>query len=154
MKMLLRNLTFAAITASLLWTNIQAPGQNPAPKIPPASSLVTYEDVTEKSGINFKHSFGEQKLSSMLEATGSGCAWIDYNNDGLLDLYVVSGRYIEGVTRFSKPDGIDATNHLYRNNGDGTFTDVTTQAGVGGKGFGKGLHPCAARTNQRAVNIE
>jgi hypothetical protein len=100
---------------------------------------VTYEDVTEKAGINFKHSFGEQKLSSMLEATGSGCAWIDYNNDGLLDLYVVSGRYIDGVTRFSKPDGVDATNHLYRNNGDGTFTDVTAQAGVGGKGFGMGV---------------
>ena len=40
-----------------------------------------------------------------MEATGSGCAWIDYNNDGLLDLYVLSGRYIEGVTKFSKPDG-------------------------------------------------
>jgi hypothetical protein len=74
-----------------------------------------------------------------MEATGSGCAWIDYNNDGLLDLYVVSGRYVDGVTKFSKPDGVDATNHLYRNNGDGTFTDVTAQAGVGGKGFGMGV---------------
>jgi len=51
-----------------------------------------------------------------MEATGSGCAWIDYNNDGLLDLYVVSGRYIDGVTKFSKPEGVEATNHLYRNN--------------------------------------
>ncbi len=103
------------------------------------SALPTFEDVTEKSGINFRHSFGEQKLSSIMEATGSGCAWIDYNNDGLLDLYVVSGRYVDGVTKFSKPDGVDATNHLYRNNGDGTFTDVTAQAGVGGKGFGMGV---------------
>jgi hypothetical protein len=101
--------------------------------------LPTFEDVTAKSGINFRHSFGEQKLSSIMEATGSGCAWIDYNNDGLLDLYVVSGRYVDGVTKFSKPDGVDATNHLYRNNGDGTFTDVTEQAGVGGKGFGMGV---------------
>ena len=38
-----------------------------------------------------------------MEATGSGCAWIDYNNDGLLDLYVVSGRYIDGVTNFPSP---------------------------------------------------
>jgi hypothetical protein len=103
------------------------------------SNLPTFEDVTEKSGINFRHSFGEQKLSSIMEATGSGCAWIDYNNDGLLDLYVVSGRYVDGVTKFSKPDGVEATNHLYRNNGDGTFTDVTEQAGVGGKGFGMGV---------------
>ena len=71
------------------------PGARPEPgaENPPPSSLVTYEDVTEKAGIHFKHSFGEQKLSSIMEATGSGCAWIDYNNDGLLDLYVVSGRY-------------------------------------------------------------
>jgi len=103
------------------------------------SSLPLFEDVTEKSGINFRHSFGEQKLSSILEATGSGCAWLDYNNDGLLDLYVVSGRYLDGLTNHSKPDGVDATNHLYRNNGDGTFTDVTAQAGVGGKGFGMGV---------------
>ena len=56
---------------------------------------------------------------------GTGCAWFDYNNDGLLDLYVLSGRYLDGVTDHSKPDGKDATNHLFRNNGDGTFTDVT-----------------------------
>lgn len=103
------------------------------------SFLPTFEDVTDKSGINFRHSFGEEKLSSILEATGSGCAWFDYNNDGLLDLYVVSGRYIDGLTNHSKPDGVGATNHLYRNNGDGTFTDVTAQAGVGGKGFGMGV---------------
>jgi hypothetical protein len=136
---LLRSLVLAAIAVSLLWTNLQAPAQSPAPKTPPPSSLVTYEDVTEKAGIHFKHSFGEQKLSSIMEATGSGCAWIDYNNDGLLDLYVVSGRYVDGVTKFSKPEGMEATNHLYRNNGDGTFTDVTAQAGVAGKGFGMGV---------------
>src|SRR5271157_1990698 len=113
--------------------------RDPAPQTGAAPALPTFEDVTEKSGINFRHSFGEQKLSSIMEATGSGCAWIDYNNDGLLDLYVVSGRYIDGATKFSKRDGVDATNHLYRNNGDGTFTDVTAQAGVGGKGFGMGV---------------
>jgi hypothetical protein len=114
-------------------------GHDPARQTATPSALPTFEDVTEKSGINFRHSFGEQKLSSIMEATGSGCAWIDYNNDGLLDLYVLSGRYVDGVTKFSKPDGVEATNHLYRNNGDGTFTDVTEQAGVGGKGFGMGV---------------
>jgi hypothetical protein len=109
---------------------------------PPTSAqqhFPTYEDVTEQCKIRFQHSFGEQKLSSILEATGSGCVWFDYNNDGLLDLYVLSGRYLEGVTDHSHPDGADATNHLYRNNGDGTFTDVTTQAGVAGKGFAMGV---------------
>ena len=104
-----------------------------------ASRYPSYENVTERSHIQFQHSFGEQKLSSILEATGSGCVWFDYNNDGLLDLYVLSGRYIDGVTDHSKADGKEATNHLYRNNGDGTFTDVTAQAGVPGKGFAMGV---------------
>jgi hypothetical protein len=78
-------------------------GQNPPLALP------QYEDVTAKSGIDFVQSFGEQKLSSLLESTGSGCAWLDYNNDGLLDLYVLSGRYLEGVTNNSKPDGKNAT---------------------------------------------
>jgi len=104
-----------------------------------SSHFPAFEDVTEKSKIQFRHSFGEQALSSILEATGSGAVWFDYNNDGLLDLYVLSGRYIEGVTDHSRADGKDATNHLYRNNGDGTFTDVTEQAGVAGKGFAMGV---------------
>jgi hypothetical protein len=126
-------------TSSPRHTTAANPARDAAKQAPVPSSLPTFEDVTEKSGINFRHSFGEQKLSSIMEATGSGCAWIDYNNDGLLDLYVVSGRYLEGTTKFSKPDGADATNHLYRNNGDGTFADVTAQVGVGGKGFGMGV---------------
>jgi len=104
-----------------------------------ATPFPKFEDVTRKSGINFQHSFGEKALSSIQEGTGSGCAWIDYNNDGFMDLYVVNGRHVDGLTDHSTPDGIDATNHLYRNNGDGTFTDVTTQAGVPGNGFGVGI---------------
>jgi hypothetical protein len=98
-----------------------------------------FEDVTKKSGINFQHSFGEKALSSIQEGTGAGCAWFDYNNDGWMDLYVMNGRHIDGLTDHSAPDGLTATNHLYRNNGDGTFTDVTTQAGVPGNGFGVGI---------------
>lgn len=140
----LRTLGIAAILWALLLTisgtaHAQKATETAISKDSPASHFPSFEDVTEKSKIRFHHSFGEQKLSSILEATGSGCAWIDYNNDGLLDLYVVSGRYIEGVTNHTKADGKDATNHLYRNNGDGTFTDVTEQAGVAGKGFAMGV---------------
>jgi hypothetical protein len=119
--------------ASLIPTQAQKPAATTAIRYP------SYENVTEKSRIQFQHSFGEQKLSSILEATGSGCVWFDYNNDGLLDLYVLSGRYIDGVTDHSKADGKDATNHLYRNNGDGTFAEVTAEAGVPGKGFAMGV---------------
>jgi hypothetical protein len=115
------------------------PAQAQKPATAPANRYPSYENVTEKSHIQFQHSFGEQKLSSILEATASGCVWFDYNNDGLLDLYALSGRYLDGVTDHSKADGKEATNHLYRNNGDGTFTDVTAETGVPGRGFAMGV---------------
>jgi hypothetical protein len=132
-----KRIVLALAGLGLLATGLRLSGQSPAPR-PATPALPTYEDASDKAGINFRHSFGEKKLSSIMEATGSGCVWFDYNNDGWLDLYVLSGRYMEGVTKFSKPDGTDATNHLYRNNGDGTFADVTAQAGVPGKDFGMG----------------
>jgi hypothetical protein len=100
-----------------------------------------FEDVTARAHIRFHHSFGETELSSIVESTGSGCAWLDYNNDGWLDLYLLSGRYLEGLTNHSDPDpaGEQAGNALYRNNGDGTFTDVTRAAGVAGHGFAMGV---------------
>ena len=132
-------LPVAAILLAMLAGIAYVLAPNSSGQTSAASRWPTYEDVTEKANLQFRHSFGEQKLSSIMESTGSGCVWFDYNNDGLLDLYVLSGRYLDGVTNHSKADGLDATNHLYRNNGDGTFTDVTAQAGVAGKGFAMGV---------------
>ena len=139
MRISRRQLLTLAAAGGPLWAARGLLGASVAPQAGAAPALPQFVDVTAKSGINFRHSFGEKELSSILEGTGSGCAWFDYNNDGLLDLYVVSGRYVEGLTNHSAPDGTDATNHLYRNNGDGTFTDVTAQAGVPGKGMGTGV---------------
>jgi len=105
------------------------------PASPPAAkpAVIRFDDATDSSGIHFTHSMGSQALGSLLEATGGGCVWFDYNNDGLLDLYVVSGKPLEDSMHPHpmkvKPDP-PPHNHLYRNNGDGTFTDVTDQAGV------------------------
>ena len=139
MKISRRQFVSLAAAAGSLWASRGLIARGLPPQSAPAPTLPQFVDVTGKSGIDFRHSFGEKELSSILEGTGSGCAWLDYNNDGLLDLYVVNGRYVEGLTNHSAPDGKDATNHLYRNNGDGTFTDVTAQAGVGGKGMGVGV---------------
>ena len=97
-----------------------------------------FTDVTEKAGIHFKHSFGDKELSNIVEGTGSGAMFFDYDGDGWLDIYLVTGRY--------RPDVNDNTgrrlkgklsNRLYRNNHDGTFTDMTEKAGVGGgEGYG------------------
>ena len=97
------------------------------------NSPVTFKDVTEAAGISFVHSAG--KRSSLLpEDVGSGAAFADYDNDGHIDLYVVNnpGPLDAEITETSPG------NVLYRNNGDGTFTDVTAVAGVGDRGYGMG----------------
>jgi hypothetical protein len=96
-------------------------------------AAIRFEDVTEKAGIDFVHSFGSRQLGSLLEGTGAGCVWFDYNNDGLPDLYVVNGRPLDDSMHpyplKDKPNPLPH-NHLYRNNGNGTFTDVTDKAGL------------------------
>src|SRR5208283_6087824 len=59
--------------------------------------LPYFEDVTAKAGITFKHSFGDDTLSNIVEGTGSGCMFLDYDGDGLLDIYLVNGRYHKDV---------------------------------------------------------
>jgi len=100
----------------------------------PAPGPIRFADVTRSAGIAFTHSFGAQQLGSLLESTGAGAVWFDYNNDGYPDLYVVSGRPLgDGMHPYplrKAPDPLPH-NHLYRNNRNGTFTDVTESAGVG-----------------------
>ena len=91
-----------------------------------------FEDVTERAGITFRYNFGDFTYDNILESSGSGVAVFDYDGDGKMDILFLNGRYIEGV---SDPKGrvfSDARSALYRNNGDGTFTDVTEKAGLGG----------------------
>jgi enediyne biosynthesis protein E4 len=96
-------------------------------------SSIRFEDASDKAGINFTHSFGSAKLGSLLEGTGAGCVWFDYNNDGLPDLYVANGRPLEGSMHpyplKDKPVP-PPHNHLYRNDGNGRFTDVTDNSGL------------------------
>lgn len=96
-------------------------------------SVIRFEDASDKAHIDFVHSFGSAQLGSLLEGTGAGCVWFDYNNDGLPDLYVVNGRPLDDSMHPHplkvKPDPLPH-NHLYRNNGDGTFTDVTEKSGL------------------------
>jgi hypothetical protein len=107
-----------------------------APKAPSAASqppVIRFEDASDKAGINFTHSYGSRQMGSLLEDTGAGCVWFDYNNSGLESLYVLNGRPLDdSVHPFPlkvKPNPLPH-NHLYRNNGDGTFTDVTESAGL------------------------
>ncbi len=116
----------AAQAVSQSATSKPSTGASPSPAI-------QFEDVSEKAGIDFVHSFGSRQLGSLLEGTGAGCVWFDYNNDGMPDLYVVNGRPLDdGMHPYplkEKPNPLPH-NHLYRNDGNGRFTDVTDQAGL------------------------
>src|SRR3984957_1677376 len=98
------------------------------------SSAVTFVDVARPSGITFQHDNTASSEKFLIETMGSGCGWIDYDQDGLLDLYLVNGAATRVYTPRQPPRSA-----LYHNNGDGTFTDVTAKAGVGAEGvFGMG----------------
>ena len=127
---------FARFALSFLLVSAVAAQSAEPPK---KNGGIRFEDATAKSGVDFTHSFGAEKLGSLLESTGGGCVWFDYNNDGLPDLYVVSGKPLgEGIHPYplKKQPEVAPHNHLYRNNGDRTFTDVTDQAGVAANIFG------------------
>lgn len=99
-----------------------------------AGPQIVFSDVTRQAGIDFVHSRG-QRTHQLPEDMGSGAAWGDYDNDGFPDLYLVNQ-----PGPWGEPAGPDApTSHLYHNNRDGTFTDVTAQAGVANRGgYGMG----------------
>ncbi len=96
--------------------------------------LAWFVDVAQQAGIRFTNVSGGAKTKRyLIETTGNGLAWIDYDRDGYPDLFFVNGTTVEGF-----PPGQKPTNHLYHNNGDGSFTDVTAQAGVAHSGWGQG----------------
>ena len=93
---------------------------------------IQFVDVTEAAGIHFEHAGGiDHRVVPAL--VGSGAAWRDYDNNGTLDLYIVNSTAVR-----PEPGAILPKNVLYRNNGDGTFTDVTDTAGVGDTAWGMG----------------
>jgi hypothetical protein len=96
---------------------------------------VTFVDVARSSGITFQHDNAASPEKFLIETMGSGCGWIDYDQNGRLDLYLVNG----AATPVYSPKA-HLRSALYRNNGDGTFTDVTAAAKVGAEGlFGMGV---------------
>ncbi len=104
-----------------------------------AAELPSFTDVTEKAGLHFRHRFGDDKLSNIVEGTGAGAMFFDFDGDGWQDIYLLSGCWLKDVNdnRGRRYRG-KLSNKLYRNNGDGTFTDVTEKARVGDRSFSVG----------------
>ena len=132
LRILGTELVAAAVAGSPLLRAAALPQQT---KSSVASLGYSLSDVAKSAGLNFKHFCGgDQSKKYILETTGSGVAFIDYDNDGWLDIFLVNGSRLEGFPASEEP-----TNRLFRNNRDGTFTDVTEKAGLVHSGWGQGV---------------
>ncbi len=98
-----------------------------------ADADIKFTDVTQESGIYFQHVNGATGKKFLVETMCGGAAFLDYDGDFDLDIYLINGADLPGYTSPKPP-----MNCLYRNNSDGTFTDVTEETGVGDTGYGMG----------------
>ncbi|MFL6463461.1 MAG: FG-GAP repeat domain-containing protein, partial [Bryobacteraceae bacterium] len=95
-----------------------------------------FVNVARQAGLHAKTIFGaESRNRYLLETTGCGVAFFDYDNDGWLDIFFVNGTRFEA----SYAKGAEPISRLYKNNRDGTFTDVTVKAGLARTGWGQGV---------------
>ena len=121
----------SALEMEELGSSCRRPTANPAPTSP-----VTFVDVAREAGLNAPNVWGAvDHKSYIIEAKGSGLAFFDYDNDGWLDIYLTNGTRLDA----NWPPGKAPTSHLYKNNRDGTFTDVTEKSGLGRTGWQTGV---------------
>ncbi len=140
----LRSVSAAAVTLTLddivayaapLQNIPSSSGRNPLQSNATRPLGVTFTDIAGEAGLDAKTIFGgETDHKYILETTGCGVAFFDYDHDGWLDIFLMNGWRLEGF-----PDGDAPTCHLFRNNRDGTFTDVTREAGLLASGWGQGV---------------
>src|SRR3954469_8597663 len=128
-----------ALILNLAVSAVRVPGigaskqTGPDSKVPDIGYQLT--DVTTKAGLKFRNYFGgETSKKYILETTGSGVAFFDYDADGWPDIFLLNGSRLDGFL-----PGQDKTNHLFHNNREGTFSDVTQKTGLVREGWGQGV---------------
>ena len=143
-KITRRNFVSGALTALLIPNNLLAMPQQQGiasrgvkPQFRPATSgrpfNAHFVDIAKSAGLHEPTIYGGvESKKYILEANGCGCAFIDYDNDGWMDIFLLCGTRLEGAPE-------QASNRLYRNNRDGTFTDVTENAGLHAVGWANGV---------------
>src|SRR5947209_2289395 len=101
----------------------------------PQSPVANFQDVAKKAGLRFEIVSGDKESKKyIIETTGAGVAIFDYDNDGWPDIFIVNGTTLQATSGETAP-----TNHLFHNNHDGSFTDVTEKAGLRSSGWGQGV---------------
>lgn len=127
----LRPVACAALLACAGLAAEPAPAQTASDRL---TGAIRFQPVPpERSGIHWTHTNGMSDDRHLPETVGAGCAFLDFDGDGWMDIYFVNS----GPSDFYSPEG-QLSNALYRNNGDGTFSDATVAAGVQGGEFGMG----------------
>ncbi|MGD0902148.1 MAG: CRTAC1 family protein [Terracidiphilus sp.] len=129
-----RNLLKAstALCASTLFPRILPAAPQPQPATPP-KPFSTFTDVAQSAGLTHVMFYGiPETVTYIVEEMGGGCAFFDYDNDGWMDIFILGGRRLADI-----PAG--ASNRLYKNNRNGTFTDVTQKAGLWDAGWAVGV---------------
>src|SRR5207244_6630341 len=100
-----------------------------------SAQIANFTDIAGKSGLTIENVFGGKETKKyIIETTGTGVAIFDYENDGWPDIFIVNGTTLEGSAGGKVP-----SNYLFRNNHDGTFTDVTARARLTASGWGQGV---------------
>ena len=128
------HLSAGAVASALLpaFAQVSSQRSTPAPAKPTAPSRTFgafFTDIAKEAGLTQPVIYGEPDHKDyILETVGCGCAFVDYDHDGWMDIFILNGSRLHGV-----PPG--TTSRLYRNNRDGTFTDVTEKAGLGSSGW-------------------
>jgi hypothetical protein len=133
----LNNAQYRSSRRQFLRNALGAAAISRVPYLFPATTepIYPFEEIpAEKSGIHWRHTAGRSQERFLPETTGPGCAFLDYDNDGWMDIYLVNS----GKCDFYDPNP-PLRNALYHNNRNGTFTDVTEKARVAGGGYGQGV---------------
>ena len=133
--MMNKPLSLSLIACLAALSGISANDLSRSDKSLPASPSLVFEDVAAEAGLDFQHFSGSPEKQYILESMSGGVAWIDFDRDGWMDLYLVNGGHWEELVQGKRT----VSNALYRNNGDGTFTNVTGKAGVGNSHWGMGV---------------
>jgi enediyne biosynthesis protein E4 len=150
MCVLVAGTAMVAAVAASLWYSLSGPRVTPAssapsvqpsaepqaePDVPlPAGIHINFVAVTKKSGIGFRHFDGRTPMQYIMDQTGSGLGWLDYDQDGLMDLFLVQGYAFQPP--YPKPA---PTCKLFKNLGNGRFRDVTEEVGLAHVGCGQGM---------------
>jgi enediyne biosynthesis protein E4 len=120
--------------AVLAMAHVTGAAQRPGGSAPSEAPLIRFEHVSKRAGLTTRLTAGSPAKLLLPESTGGGVALFDFDNDGWLDVFLVNGSTLNEARRGTR----GAPNSLYRNNGDGTFTDVSARAGVTGRHWGMG----------------